>query len=192
MDLVDVLGRLITGLQPALDRLTASPGELSAVFGAVHAGDAANVIPAHGSLRGSLRTKDHDTWLKTPELFEQALIDVLGDSAAAWEIHHRRGVPPVINDPALTEVLASAVRSSIGPDAVVATEQSMGGDSFAWYLERVPGSYGRLGTHDPTSIRPRLDLHASTFDVDERSIRVGVLSLVTAALDALSRPTAQR
>ena len=46
VDLVDLLGRLITGLQPALDALTGDPGVLQAVFGAVHAGDAANVIPA--------------------------------------------------------------------------------------------------------------------------------------------------
>ena len=61
----------------------------------------------------------------------------------------------------------------------------MGGDSFAWYLERVPGSYARLGVHDPQSGLPRLDLHASTFDIDERAIAHGVRVLVTAALRAL-------
>jgi amidohydrolase len=188
VDLVDVLGRLITGTQAALDRLTASPGELRAVFGAVHSGDAANVVPAQGILRGSLRTRDHGTWLKAPELFEQALVDVLDASTVGWEVEHRRGVPPVVNDAECTELLAAAVRASLGSAAVVDTEQSMGGDSFAWYLERVPGSYARLGVHDPASSLPRLDLHASTFDVDERAIGVGVLALASAALDALARP----
>ena len=62
----------------------------------------------------------------------------------------------------------------------------MGGDSFAWYLEKVPGSYARLGVHDPRSSAARLDLHASTFDVDERAIGSGVRVLVTTALDALA------
>ena len=73
----------------------------------------------------------------------------------------------------------------IGPDAVVEAEQSLGGDSFAWYLEKIPGAYARLGTHDPQSTSPRLDLHASTFDVDERAIGHGVMVLASVALDAL-------
>jgi len=77
----------------------------------------------------------------------------------------------------------------LGVGGVVETEQSLGGDSFAWYLERVPGSYARLGVHDPRSSAPRLDLHASTFDVDERSIGIGVRVLVTAALDILESLT---
>ena len=58
------------------------------------------------------------------------------------------------------------------------TEQSAGGDDFAWYAERVPSTYVRLGVHDPASTGPRRDLHASTFDVDERAIAVGVRVLV--------------
>ena len=91
----------------------------------------------------------------------------------------------MVNTAAPTELLAAAARAALGDQAVVATEQSMGGDSFAWYLEKVPGSYARLGVHDPTSGRPQLDLHASTFDVDERAIGYGVRVLVTTALAAL-------
>ena len=187
VDLVDVLGRLVTGLQPGIDRLTERPGDLQVVFGAVHAGDAANVVPATGVLRGSLRTRDHEVWLRAPELFRRALEGVLHASSATWEVEHRRGVPPVLNDPAMTTVLVEAATRVLGADAVVETEQSLGGDSFAWYLEQVPGSYARLGTHDPASTAPRLDLHASTFDVDERAIGVGVRVLVTAALDTLEQ-----
>jgi hypothetical protein len=39
--------------------------------------------------------------------------------------------------------------------------------------------------HDPASRDDRLDLHSSTFDVDERAIDIGVRVLVEAALDAL-------
>jgi amidohydrolase len=62
----------------------------------------------------------------------------------------------------------------------------MGGDSFAWYTERVPGTYVRLGTHDPASDGPRLDLHSATFDVDERAIAIGARLLASCALAALA------
>ena len=186
VDLVRVMAALVVDLQGIIDELTENPGDLVIVFGAIHAGDAANVIPAQGSMRGTLRTRDHATWVQAPELFEQAVQLALGATDALWEVHHRRGVPPVINDRAATELLADAARESLGPDAVMATDQSMGGDSFAWYLEKIPGSYARLGVHNPASGMSRLDLHASTFDVDERAIHAGVLVLVTTALRALA------
>lgn len=187
VDLVAVLGRLVTGLQHELDRLTERPADLRVVFGAVHAGDAGNVIPATGTLRGSVRTRDRELWRHTPDLVRRAVGTVLHGSSVSWDVEHVRGVPPVLNDVAMNDLLAGAARRVLGADGVVATDQSLGGDSFAWYLEKVPGVYARLGVHDPASTAPRLDLHASTFDVDERAIGVGVRVLVTAALDALAR-----
>lgn len=189
VDLVALLGRLVTQTQAALDRLTDEPGDLRLVFGAVHSGDAANVIPSHAVIRGSLRTPDYATWLRAPGLLETAVEQVVAGSGAEWAISHRRGVPPVVNDALMTATLESGAREALGESAVVDTEQSWGGDSFAWYLERIPGSYARLGVHDPKSSSPRLDLHASTFNVDERAIRCGATVLAVTALLALHSVT---
>jgi amidohydrolase len=185
VDLVAALGRLITGMQPALDALTTRPGDLNLVFGAVRSGDAPNVIPSHGFVRGSLRTRDHGVWEDAPHLVEQATAGLLDGSGAAWTMQHRRGVPPVVNEPEMTALLAMTAARVLGEDAVVGTDQSLGGDSFAWFLEKVPGCYVRLGVHDPRGTGPRLDLHASTFDIDERALGHGATLLASVALDAL-------
>ncbi|HET7901826.1 MAG TPA: amidohydrolase, partial [Candidatus Nanopelagicales bacterium] len=106
VDLVAALGRLITGMQPTLDSLTTRPGDLNLVFGAVHSGDAPNVVPSHGLVRGSLRTRDHGVWEDAPRLVEQATARLLEGSGAAWTMAHRRGVPPVVNEPEMTALLA--------------------------------------------------------------------------------------
>ena len=103
---------------------------------------------------------------------------MLEPTGATYEIDHDRGVPPVVNDEQVTALLAATAASTLGRGAVVPTEQSAGGDDFAWYAELVPSTYARLGVHDPTSTGPRQDLHASTFDVDERAIEIGVRVLV--------------
>jgi metal-dependent amidase/aminoacylase/carboxypeptidase family protein len=72
-----------------------------------------------------------------------------------------------------------------GAQAPVDIPQSMGGDSFAWYTERIPGTYVRLGTHDPDSNEARQDLHSATFDVDERAIAIGATLLAASALRSL-------
>ncbi|MGQ0804775.1 MAG: amidohydrolase [Actinomycetota bacterium] len=182
VDLVETAGAVATSLPT---RLRAREPALSLVFGSVHAGDAANVIPAFAVLRGSVRTPDRRAWGAAPALLEEELIQVLADSGATHEIVYAQGPPPVDNEPAATAVLAGAARAALGSDAVCDTPQSDGGDDFAWYLERVRGSYGRLGVRTPGSTDPPLDLHASTFDVDERAIGTGIRVLVRAALGAL-------
>lgn len=186
VDLVAVLSRVALGMQAEIDRLSGAPGAVRAVFGSLHAGDAANVIPAHGVLTGTVRARDYELWRHLPKYVEEALASLLGATGAQWETEHRRGVPPVVNDAAATGLVAAAARAAIGPDAVVEVDQSWGGDSFAWYLEKVPGAYARLGVHDPSTGADRLDLHAGSFDVDERCIPLAVRLLTTTAIAALA------
>ena len=185
VDLVALAGRIASELPRALRERDPA---LNLVFGALHAGDAANVIPATAVLRGTLRTPDRDAWDNAPELLADTLRGFVDPAGATAEIVHDRGVPPVVNDERATTVLADAAPATLGVEGVVATEQSAGGDDFAWYAEQVPSSYVRLGVHDPASLEPRRDLHASTFDVDERAIAIGVRVLVAATLAALRTP----
>lgn len=182
VDLVAVAGRLAAELPVALRER--SPA-LSLVFGAMHAGDAANVIPTTAHLRGTLRTADRDAWEDAPSALTETLHNLVEPTGATFELAHHRGVPPVVNELTATELIAIAASHVLGAGGVVETEQSAGGDDFAWYLEKVRGSYARLGVHDPASDGARLDLHAGTFDVDERAIAVGVRVLVQTALEAL-------
>ena len=75
--------------------------------------------------------------------------------------------------------------AALGPDAVAGTEQSLGGEDFAWYLGHVPGALARLGVRSPGDTGPYLDLHRPTFDVDEAAVEVGVRVLVNTALATL-------
>jgi amidohydrolase len=182
VDLVTVAAGVVSDLPGMLRERV---GDLNLVFGAIDAGDAANVIPTTAVLRGTVRSRDRDAWARAPDALVAALDELVGPTGASVELHHERGVPPVVNDPVMTEVFAAGARSVVGFDAVIAMEQSAGADDFAWYLEQVPGSYVRLGVHDPGSTSPRLDLHAGTFDVDEGAVEVGIRVLVTATLRAL-------
>lgn len=185
VDLVAVAARLAVELPPLVATRLAPHGSVLVVFGALRAGDAANVIPATATLRGTLRTPDKAAWDAADGVVRDAVAEVLAGSGATWELRHPRGLPPVVNDPEETERLAAAARACLGPDTVVEAPRSYGGDSFAWYLEHAPGTYARLGVHDPAWGDAHLDLHSSTFDVHDGAIDVGVRVLVTTALDAL-------
>ena len=186
VDTVGLAARLITEV-PLLVSAATRDAEVKLVFGAVHGGDAANVIPTSVQLRASVRTPSLEAW-ETLETSVRAAVDVvLAASGADVTIDYVRGVPPTVNDVAVVEMLRAAAEDVVGADQIVEAQQSWGGDDFAWLTREVPGAYVRLGVRAPGG--PQLDLHAGQFDVDEDAIAVGVRLLVMAACSSPSSGT---
>jgi amidohydrolase len=183
-DLVEAMGLLITQLPLLLTRQVDPRSGTVLVWGAVHAGEAANAIPQHGILRGTLRTADHATWGELEDKVRTLVAAVLAPLGVGYVLDHVRGVPPVVNDEVSAGILASAAAAVSGPDAATTTEQSSGGEDFAWYLEHVPGAMARLGVWP--GVGPMRDIHQPTFDLDERALPFGVRVLTNAALAALA------
>ena len=181
-DLVEAMGLLITQLPLLLTRQVDPRSGTVLVWGAAHAGEAANAIPQHGLLRGTLRTADHATWNELEDKMRSLVAAVLAPLGVGYVLDHVRGVPPVVNDPRTVALLRSAALETVGPDGVVLSPQSMGGEDFGWFADRLPIALARLGTHGGGE---PLDLHRGTFDVDERAIGVGVRLMARTALLAL-------
>jgi amidohydrolase len=182
VDLVDALGRLITEVPGLLSRQVDPRAGMSLVWGAVEAGVAANAIPQRGVLRGTLRVLDRSAWEGAETLVRTLVERIAATTGAAVGIDYVRGVPPVVNDAATVAFLRSAALSVVGADDVVLSPQSMGGEDFGWFADRLPIALARLGTHGDGE---PLDLHRGTFDVDERAIGVGVRLMARTALLAL-------
>ena len=182
-DLVEALGLLITQLPLLLSRQVDPRSGTVLVWGAVHAGEAANAIPQHGVLRGTLRTADHATWGELEEIVRELVAPLLAPLGVGYSLEHMRGVPPVVNEHGSTGMLVDAATMVLGPDAASSTEQSSGGEDFAWYLEHVPGAMARLGVWSGDG--PMRDIHQPSFDIDERAIPFGVRVLARTALIAL-------
>ncbi len=186
VDMVAVASRLALELPEEVRARATEFGEASLVFGSLRTGAAANVIPAHAELLGSIRTPERPVWNALPTILKSSLARVEADLGVRATADYTRGVPPVVNHEGATRRLERSARVALGSEAVVDAPQSAGGDDFSWYLEEVPGSYARLGVNDPSDGRKALDLHAGNFDVDERAIGVGIRVLTEVALDTLA------
>lgn len=190
VDLVSVAARIVSEL-PArvasrLDADGLGADEVKLVFGAINAGDAANVIPTHCTLKASIRTPLPAVWERLPALVEDEICAMLGETGAEMTLDYTHGVPPVVNDATVTDTIRVAATTTVGADSVVSVEQSWGGDDFAWFTRELPGAYVRLGVRDPAG--PTLDLHAGHFDVDERAIALGVQLLVETVRQHFASP----
>jgi amidohydrolase len=78
-----------------------------------------------------------------------------------------------VNDPEMTRLVVSACSGGIGDENVKSLKPSMGAEDFAYYLQKVPGSFFRLGIGNETKgiAHP---YHSSLFDIDEEVLPFGV------------------
>lgn len=113
-------------------------------------GNTVNVIPAHGRLRGTLRTLSADR--------RRRLIEGLGDlvtrSAAtarvSGELQLHEGYPAVVSDEAYVESMVAALRhAGLGSLLHEMARPSMVIEDFAYFLHRWPGTMVYLGAQVP-------------------------------------------
>jgi amidohydrolase len=181
-DLTYALAKLVTDLPAVLSRRLDPRVGASLVWGMLRAGSAKNVIPAAGEATGTLRMLDPTAWDHAQEMIGSLVLDLVKPYGVRADVEYIRGVPPVVNDPAATAVLAAASAEVLGDDALLTTKQSLGGEDFAWYLETVPGAMARLGTRTPGG--PTYDLHQGNLRVDDAAVTIAAKVLGTAALIA--------
>lgn len=187
VDLVYALAALVTELPAALSRRMDPRAGVSLVWGAIAAGNASNAIPQSGEVRGTLRAMDQRAWNLAPDVILELVDAIASIYGAKTELEYVRGVPPVVNDEHVVDLMREAVHrvmaapGGAGGEGIVPVEQSMGGEDFSWYLQQVPGAMARLGVRTPGDPTPR-DLHQPTFHADEGAIPVGVRFFAECAL----------
>ena len=182
-DLTFAIGKLITELPAILSRRMDPRAGVSVVWGLVRAGATHNVIPHTGLAAGTVRMLDAVAWVEAEHIVRSLVSEIVGPYGVTAEVTYQRGVPPVVNTGAATATLTSAVERVLGEHGHVSTQQSLGGEDFGWYLDRVPGSMARLGTRTPGG--PTYDLHQGNLRIDERATLIGARVLAEAASGAL-------
>jgi amidohydrolase len=154
---------------------------MSLVWGRITSGSAANAIPSRGEAEGTLRCLDADAWRLAEELLPSLAEQIVRPYGVEVDTEVTHGVPPVMNDPTAINVLQNAVHQTLGSSAIAPTDQSLGGEDFAWYLEHVPGAMARLGVRLP-SLETAADLHTPGFTPSEEAISLGTTVLTSTAL----------
>ena len=185
-DLTFAIGKLITELPAILSRRLDPRAGVSVVWGVVRAGSAPNVIPHSGMVAGTVRMLDAVAWVDAEHLVRELITQIISPYGVSADVTYQRGVPPVVNHVGSTQLLGAALERVLGPQGHVSTTQSLGGEDFGWYLDRVPGAMARLGTRTPGG--PTYDLHQGNLRIDEAATGIAARVLAEAAVTALSTP----
>ena len=182
-DVVNALGQVVTQVPAVLGRRLDPRAGVNLTWGQIVAGSSHNAIPSTGTVRGTLRCLEVRAWEEAAAVLRDAVAHVVAPLGVEAEVTIVRGVPPVVNEAESTRLLDEAVRTELGADALVLTEQSLGGEDFAWLLTKAPGALARLGTRGPDAALQ--DLHRGDLAIDEDAIGIGVRVLTRTALLAV-------
>ena len=183
-DPVVAAAHVVVALQTIVAR-EVSPLESAVVtLGAIHGGQAFNVIPDAVTLTGTVRTFDPEIRRAMPERIRRIAAGVAEALQCEAEVEVRPGNPPVVNDAAVAALARRAAARVVGDERVVEPEPTMGGEDMAVYFERVPGCFVFVGSANAAR---GLDQphHSPRFDFDEEALAIGCEFLVEAALEAL-------
>lgn len=182
-DPVVATAALVQALQTIVSRRLHPAVPAVVTVGVLEAGRAPNVIPATARLAGTLRAVDPETRAFLQEEIRRVARGVAELHGLAVEVEIHRGTPPILNPVEATEWARRAVVSVLGEAALVPLgTPNLGGEDFAYYLERMPGCFLRVGARRAGA--PVLSAHSPGFFAADESMFVGAAVLAEAARQA--------
>jgi amidohydrolase len=185
VDAVVIASHVVVALQTLVSRETSPIQPAVVTVGAIHAGDANNVIPGEATIAGTVRTYDPDLRQQMRERLGELAGGIARAMRAEAQIDYSVGYPSLVNDAAMTEVARLAGAEIVGNENVAEVEPTLGGEDMAYFLQKVPGCFFRLGTGN----RARgitYGNHHPRFDIDEAALPIGVAAMVNTALKFLA------
>jgi amidohydrolase len=178
-DAILVASEIVTGLQALVSRVRDPFDPAVVSVGVIQGGTRHNILPATVHLEGTVRTfkpATRDLLERTLRKRVRAIAASLGTTV---RVAYERGYPTLVNPPEATRAVVRALEIEFGRTHVVEAEKPlMGAEDFSRYLERVPGTFLRLGVG--VAGRPA-SLHSATFAPDDRALVVGAATLAASA-----------
>lgn len=131
-----------------------------------------NVIADKAYIKGTVRTFN-------PQVQNEIEAEIIKMSQLVCEAHgatatvdYRRGYPAVFNHEKQTALVKDLFTENFGEDSAQDTPPSMGGEDFAYYLQKIPGTFFFVPAGIPEQ-EINYPHHHGKFTVDERSLLIG-------------------
>ncbi|EGQ26979.1 M20 family metallopeptidase [Mammaliicoccus sciuri] len=178
-DAIVIGSQLVMNLQQIVSRRVDPIESAVLSVGSFISDNAYNVIADQAVIVGTVRTFTQEL----RDLMEQEIRRVAEGTAIANDcqikVEYTRGYPAVVNHVKETIFLKSVAESIPDLAGVEEMKPQMGGEDFAYYLEKVPGTFFFTGAK-PTDAYPH---HHPRFDIDEKAMMAAAKTLGAAAIE---------
>ncbi len=187
VDSVVVAANLIMSMQTLISRRIDPSRAAVVTIGKLRAGNVHNAIAEEALLEGTIRSTHPETRKEIHHGLNQVIQGSSEMCNARITLSFFDNLPAVINEPRATALARQGAGLVVGANRVLSQgNPSLGGEDFAFYLQKVPGCLVRFGaaTGDPATG----PAHSSGFDFDEDVLPLGAAWLANIALLALDSP----
>lgn len=151
-------------------------------FGTIEGGTIYNIIPGEVRLTGTVRSFESEIKDIAKKRISEIAEGTSRTMGASVEFTYEEGYPPVVNDEDMANFVLDVARRTLGEDRIAPIDPVMGGEDFAYYLQKVPGAFLFLGAGDGFD----LPHHHPAFDIDEKALSQGTLLMTSLALEYLN------
>lgn len=190
IDPIVTSAQIINALQTVVSRqvdITLNPAVVT--VGAINAGIRHNIVPDRAELIGTIRTFD-------PKQRESIIANMqrmventaTANGATATFVIEPGSNPVLFNDPDLTEKMVPTLMRVAGEGRMSLAPLITGAEDFAYFAEKVPSMYFRVGVTPPDrDPQTAPSNHSDYFYVDEKAIPVALRAMTQVAVDYLSQ-----
>lgn len=184
IDPIVTSAQVITALQTLVSRNLDPFSQGVITIGSIHGGFAPNIIPEEVKLVGTVRAMTKEWRDYAHKRIVEIVEGICAANGATCDILIDKGYPVLNNHPEQTMFADEAARELFGSDRVFKAERLMGAEDFAYYLEKVPGTFYRLGIRNE-KMGITADIHNDHFTIDEEALRTGIAMQAYLAVKAL-------
>ncbi len=174
VDAIMASAHVLTTLQTIISR-EIDPLEPAVItMGTINGGYRHNVIADEVKMTGTIRTLNEEIRKSMPERFDRIIKGVCQSLRCEYELDYTLGIPSVINDVDMTNIVRDAGVDLLGEDNTIeVTKPSMGGEDFCYFSQSVPSSFFRLSarSEEKGCTYPG---HHPKYNFDEDSIPYGM------------------
>ena len=174
IDPILIAAHIITALQQVVSR-NANPSLPTVLtLGKINSvGGATNVIPDAVKIEGTFRTLD-EAWRAEAQKRMRKIAEGIAESmGGSCEFVVEKGYPVLFNDEELTKKVKDFMVEYCGADNVVDLPMRMTSEDFAYYSQKIPACFYRLGTGNRAKGITN-GLHTDTFDIEESSLELSI------------------
>ncbi len=171
VDPIVVASHIVIALQQIVSRNAAPMMPTVLTIGKMQeVGGRTNIIPETVKMEGIIRTFDPQWRLEAHEKIRKISTGVAEAMGARCDLFIDYGYPPVINDDECTQQVYDNACKFLGEENVEWLDLRMTAEDFAFYQQKIPSCYFRIGIHEPGT--PFSNLHRPNLIVDERSLEL--------------------
>ncbi len=178
---------VISAIQTILSRKINPLSQAVITVSTIHGGTAFNIIPDVVEMSGTIRTLDKDIRKEIFLLLKKTVKDVSSAYGCIGETEIIEAYPPLINDEQMSDFALNIAKKIVGEENVLINKNpSMGGEDFAYYLEKKKGAFMWLGGRDKKTNEIYYN-HSPKFDIDESALIIGTMYHINIAKTFLSQ-----